>query len=66
MNCNDNQWYDEGMRVVVRVVTKPLALWQYMGQYDVQPSDPLSLEEWIMQSEQVRLRCTFAHITHSR
>ena len=47
------------MRLVVRVKVKPVALWQYMGQYDVQPSDPLSLQEWTMQSEQVRLRYPF-------
>jgi len=56
MNCNDSRWSEENMRVVVRIETKPLALWQYMGQYDVKPSDPLSLEEWVMQSEQVRSR----------
>ena len=30
------------MRLLVRVQTKPQALWQYMGQYDSQPSDPFS------------------------
>ena len=43
------------MRLVVRVKVKPLALWQYMGQYDIKPSDPLSLQEWTMQSELVRV-----------
>ena len=66
MCCSSGRWSDEDMRVVVRVKTKPLALWQYMGQYDIQPSDPLSLEEWIMQSEQVRCRCPFPRTTHSR
>ena len=47
------------MRLVVRVKVKPLALWQYMGQYDIQPSDALSLQEWTMQSELVRLLYPF-------
>lgn len=45
----------EDMRLLVRVQTKPKALWQYMGQYDIRTSDPLSLQEWAMQSNQVRM-----------
>jgi len=41
------------MRLMVRVQTAP-ALWQYMGQYDSFPSDPLSAQEWSTQSQQVR------------
>ena len=55
---------DKDMRVLVRVETKPHHLWQYMGQYDIQPSDPLSLEEWIMQSEQVHLCYPLTRIAH--
>ena len=55
---------DKDMRVLVRVETKPHPLWQYMGQYDIQPSDPLSLEEWIMQSEQVHLCCPLPRTAH--
>jgi len=42
----------ENLRLLVRVQTKP-ALWQYMGQYENQPSDPFSTQEWAMQSDQV-------------
>ena len=42
----------EDVRLIVRVQTTP-ALWQYMGQYDLRPSDPLSTQEWAMQSDQV-------------
>ena len=31
MCCTSGRWSDDNMRVVVRVETKPLALWQYMG-----------------------------------
>ena len=41
------------MRLIVRIETKPKALWQYMGQYEILLSDPLSLAEWTVQSEQV-------------
>ena len=64
MCCGGSKWSDDDMRVVVRIKTKPLALWQYMGQYDVRPSDSLSLEEWTMQSEQVFSHLPSAHIIH--
>ncbi|KAF9646510.1 hypothetical protein BDM02DRAFT_3099721, partial [Thelephora ganbajun] len=54
MNCNDTKWSDKDMRLVVRVKATSPTLWQYMGQYDVQPSDPLSLQEWTMQSEKTK------------
>ena len=44
----------EDVRLVVRVNDSP-ALWQYMGQYDLRPSDPFSTQEWVMQSDRVRL-----------
>jgi len=45
------------MRLVVRVGATSPILWQYIGQYDVEPGDQLSLQEWIMQSEQVQSSC---------
>lgn len=40
-----------------RVLTRDLklAMWQYIGQYDVRPAAPLTREEWINQSDKVRL-----------
>ena len=46
IHCNNSMFSGQDVRLIVRVKTKPLALWQYMGQYDAQPSDPLSLQEW--------------------
>ena len=60
MDCGDSGWSGEDMRLIVRVKATSPTLWQYMGQYDVEPSDPLSLQEWIMQSEQVQSSCHFA------
>jgi len=54
IDCSYSGFSGQGKRLIVRVKTKPLALWQYMGQYDLQPSDPLSLQEWTMQSEQTK------------
>ena len=42
----------EDLRLIVRIQTTP-ALWLYMGQYDTRPSDPFSIQEWVMQSDQV-------------
>lgn len=50
--CSDCADTMEDVRLIVRVQTTP-ALWQYMGQYDLRPSDPLSTQEWAMQSDQV-------------
>ncbi|KAF9779240.1 hypothetical protein BJ322DRAFT_1113588 [Thelephora terrestris] len=50
-NCIDTL---EDMRLIVRVQASPKALWQYMGQYDLRSSDPLSLQEWAMQSDRTR------------
>jgi len=52
MSTCDSHSAGEDMRLIVRVQTAP-ALWQYMGQYDSHPSDPLSAQEWAMQSRQV-------------
>jgi len=43
----------ENVRLLVRVKMAPVR-WQYMGQYDLSPSDPLSIQEWAMQLDQVR------------
>lgn len=53
VDCVDSGFSYRDLWLIVRVKTKPLALWQYMGQYDAEPSDPLTLPEWTMQSEQV-------------
>ena len=54
INCNKSEFSGDEKRLIVRIKTKPQSLWQYMGQYEAQLSDPLSLQEWMMQSEQVR------------
>jgi len=59
LDCSDSDMSRKDMRLVVRVKDTSPTLWQYMGQYDVEPSDPLSLQEWIMQSEQVQSSCHF-------
>jgi len=59
MHCSDNDLSKKDMRLIVRVKATSPTLWQYMGQYDVQRSDPLSLQEWTMQSEQVWSSCHF-------
>jgi len=62
MDTEDSPQSLNNMRLIVRVKATSPTLWQYMGQYNVQPSDPLSLQEWIMQSEKVWSNCSFPDV----
>ncbi|KAJ2912249.1 hypothetical protein MD484_g8160, partial [Candolleomyces efflorescens] len=44
----------EILRVFTRVVTKPKALWQYQGQYQLRASESITKEEWARQAPEVR------------
>jgi hypothetical protein len=41
------------LRVFTRIYTKPKALWQYQGQYQIRASESITKEEWARQTPEV-------------
>ncbi|KAJ2920944.1 hypothetical protein H1R20_g16151, partial [Candolleomyces eurysporus] len=49
-----SEWEGGIVRAFTRIYTKPKALWQYQGQYQLRASESITKEEWARQTPEVR------------